>query len=61
MLSMPVFAGAALDDFAVALTIRVCLCIYSSILLRVPIVMWIGVRREDLVKPVKERKQEAAV
>ena len=61
MLSMFLFGGAALDYFAVVLTIRICLCIYSSILVMAPIVMWIGGRREDLVKPVKERKQEAVV
>jgi hypothetical protein len=26
-----------------------------------PLVMWLGVRREDLVKPIKDRKQEAVV
>jgi hypothetical protein len=31
------------------------------VLVMAPIVMWLGVRREDLVKPVKDRKQEAVV
>jgi len=26
-----------------------------------PLVRWLGVRREDLVKPIKEKKEEAVV
>jgi len=61
VLSMLLFGGAALHYFAVALTIGILFGIYSSVLVMAPIVMWLGVRREDLVKPVKERKQEAVV
>jgi len=61
VLSMLLFGGAALHYFAVALTIGICFGIYSSVLVMAPIVMWLGVRREDLVKPVKDRKQEAVV
>ena len=61
VLSMLLFGGAALHFFAVALTIGICFGIYSSVLVMAPIVMWLGVRREDLVKPVKDRKQEAVV
>ncbi|HKC44313.1 MAG TPA: protein translocase subunit SecF, partial [Burkholderiales bacterium] len=61
VLSMLVFGGPALHYFALALTIGICFGIYSSVLVMAPIVMWLGVRREDLVKPVKDRKQEAVV
>ena len=61
VLSMLLFGGAALHYFAVALTIGICFGIYSSVLVMAPIVMWLGVRREYLVKPVKDRKQEAVV
>ena len=61
VLSMLLFGGAALHYFALALTIGICFGIYSSVLVMAPIVMWLGVRREDLVKPVKDRKQEAVV
>jgi preprotein translocase subunit SecF len=61
VLSMLLFGGAALHYFAVALTIGICFGIYSSVLVMAPLVMWLGVRREDLVKPVKDRKQEAVV
>ena len=61
VLAMFVFGGAALHYFALALTIGICFGIYSSVLVMAPLVMWLGVRREDLVKPVRERKDEAVV
>jgi preprotein translocase subunit SecF len=61
VLSMLIFGGPALHYFAVALTIGICFGIYSSVLVMAPLIMWLGVRREDLVKPVKDRKQEAVV
>jgi preprotein translocase subunit SecF len=59
--SMLVFGGPALHYFALALTIGICFGIYSSVLVMAPLVRWLGVRREDLVKPIKERKEEAVV
>jgi len=59
--SMLVFGGPALHYFALALTIGICFGIYSSVLVMAPIVRWLGIRREDLVKPIKEKKQEAVV
>jgi preprotein translocase subunit SecF len=61
VLSMLLFGGPALHYFALALTIGILFGIYSSVLVMAPLVRWLGVRREDLVKPVKERKQEAVV
>jgi preprotein translocase subunit SecF len=61
VLSMLMFGGPALHYFALALTIGICFGIYSSVLVMAPLVRWLGVKREDLVKPVKERKQEAVV
>jgi preprotein translocase subunit SecF len=61
VLSMLLFGGPALHYFAVALTIGICFGIYSSVLVMAPLVMWLGVRREDLIKPIKDRKQEAVV
>jgi preprotein translocase subunit SecF len=61
VLAMMLFGGAALHYFAVALTIGILFGIYSSVLVMAPIVRWLGVRREDLVKPLKERKDEAVV
>jgi preprotein translocase subunit SecF len=61
VLSMLLFGGPALHYFAVALTIGICFGIYSSVLVMAPLVRWLRVKREDLVKPVKDRKQEAVV
>src|SRR5262245_3508568 len=59
--SMLVFGGPALHYFALALTIGICFGIYSSVLVMAPLVRWLGVKREDLVKPIKEKKEEAVV
>ena len=59
--SMLVFGGPALHYFALALTIGICFGIYSSVLVMAPLVRWLGVRREDLVKPIREKKEEAVV
>ena len=61
VLAMLIFGGAALHYFAVALTIGILFGIYSSVLVMAPLVRWLGVRREDLVRPIKERKEEAVV
>ncbi|HTT39219.1 MAG TPA: protein translocase subunit SecF [Burkholderiales bacterium] len=52
--------GETLFYFALALTIGILFGIYSSVLVASPIVMWLGVTREDLVKPERP-KQEAVV
>ncbi len=60
VLSMLFFGGATLHGFALALTIGILFGIYSSVLVASPLVMWLGVSRENLVKPVKH-KEEAIV
>ena len=52
--SMLLFGGETLHYFALALTIGICFGIYSSVLVASPIVMWLRVSREDLVKPEKK-------
>ncbi len=59
--SMLIFGGQALHYFALALTIGICFGIYSSVLVMAPIVRWLDVKREDLVKPIKGKKEEAVV
>jgi preprotein translocase subunit SecF len=54
VLSIFFFGGETLHYFSLALTIGICFGIYSSVLVMAPLVMWLGVSREDLVKP--ERK-----
>ena len=58
--SMLIFGGDTLHYFALALTIGILFGIYSSVLVASPLVMWLGVTREDLVKPEK-KKEEAVV
>ncbi|CAB1370041.1 protein translocase subunit SecF [Denitratisoma oestradiolicum] len=58
--SMLIFGGEALHYFALALTIGILFGIYSSVLVASPLVMWLGVSREQFVKP-KVEKQEAVV
>jgi preprotein translocase subunit SecF len=58
--SMLIFGGDTLFYFALALTIGILFGIYSSVLVASPIVMWLGVTREDLIKPEK-KKEEAVV
>jgi preprotein translocase subunit SecF len=53
--SMLIFGGAALHYFALALTIGILFGIYSSVLVASPLVMWMGVSREQFIKPKKER------
>ena len=48
--SMLFFGGEVLHNFALALTIGICFGIYSSVLVASPLVMWLGITREDLVK-----------
>lgn len=50
VLSMLLFGGATLHYFAIALTIGILFGIYSSIFVAAGIAMWLGVKREDLVK-----------
>jgi preprotein translocase subunit SecF len=50
VLSMLLFGGPTLHYFALALTIGICFGIYSSVFVAAAIAMWLGVKREDLVK-----------
>ena len=61
VLSMLFFGGEALFYFALALTIGIVFGIYSSVLVASPIVMWLGVSREDFIKPEKKEGEEAEV
>jgi preprotein translocase subunit SecF len=54
VLSILFFGGETLHYFAQALAIGICFGIYSSALVMASLVMWLGVSREDLVKPEKK-------
>jgi preprotein translocase subunit SecF len=51
VLAMLFFGGETLHYFALALTIGICFGIYSSVLVMAPLIRWLGVSRENLVKP----------
>ena len=54
VLSMLFFGGETLHYFAMALTIGICFGIYSSVFVAAAIAMWLGISREDMVKPIKK-------
>jgi preprotein translocase subunit SecF len=56
VLSMLLFGGETLHYFAMALTIGICFGIYSSVFVAAAIAMWLGLQREDLIKPLKKDK-----
>ncbi len=58
VLSIFFFGGETLHFFSLALAIGICFGIYSSVLVMAPLVRWLGVSREDLVKPEKKKGPE---
>ncbi len=56
VLSMLLFGGATLHYFALALTIGILFGIYSSVFVAAAIAMWLGVKREDLVKAAPRKE-----
>jgi preprotein translocase subunit SecF len=56
VLAMFFFGGEALHNFALALTIGIVFGIYSSVLVASPILLWLGVSRQDLM--VKKESAE---
>jgi preprotein translocase subunit SecF len=55
VLSMLFLGGPTLHYFALALTIGICFGIYSSVFVAAALAMWLGVKREDMIKPVKDK------
>ncbi len=58
VLSMLLFGGATLHYFAMALTIGILFGIYSSVFVAAAIAMWLGIKREDLIKSGGNKKDE---
>jgi preprotein translocase subunit SecF len=50
VLAMLLFGGPTLYYFALALTIGILFGIYSSVFVAAALAMWLGIRREDLIK-----------
>ena len=57
VLAMLLFGGPTLHYFALALTIGILFGMYSSVFVAAAVAMWLGVKREDLIKPVKEKDE----
>ena len=57
-LAMLIFGGPALHYFALALTIGILFGVYSSVFVAAAIARYLGVKREDLVKPQKKEDQQ---
>jgi preprotein translocase subunit SecF len=58
VLSMLLFGGATLHYFAMALTIGILFGIYSSVFVAAAIAMWLGIKREDLVKSTARKDED---
>ena len=58
VLSMLIFGGPTLFYFALALTIGILFGIYSSVFVAAAIAMWLGIKREDLVKVTSTAKKD---
>ena len=58
VLSMFFFGGPTLHYFSLALTIGICFGIYSSCFVAASVAMWLGVKREDLVKAAPAKKDD---
>ncbi|KDB73918.1 export membrane protein SecF [Bordetella bronchiseptica B20-10725633] len=61
VLAMLFFGGPTLHYFSLALTIGIWFGIYSSVFVAAALAMWMGVKREDLVKPVKKDGDEVEI
>jgi len=58
VLSMLLFGGQTLHYFAMALTIGILFGIYSSVFVAAAIAMWLGIKREDLVKSSGKKEED---
>lgn len=56
VLSMLLFGGEVLHNFALALTIGILFGIYSSVLVACPIAMYLGVNRANLMSDVEKKE-----
>jgi preprotein translocase subunit SecF len=57
--TMLLFGGPALHNFALALTLGIVFGVYSSVFVAAAIAMYLGVQRSDLVRQVKEERPVA--
>ena len=58
VLSMLLFGGPTLFYFALALTIGILFGVYSSVFVAASIAMWLGIKREDLIKSGAKKDED---
>jgi len=58
VLSMLLFGGPTLHYFALALTIGILFGIYSSVFVAAAIAMWLGIKRDDLVRSMGRKDED---
>jgi preprotein translocase subunit SecF len=56
--TMLIFGGQALHYFALALTIGILFGIYSSVLVASPLVMWLGAKRDQFIRPARKGRRD---
>lgn len=54
LIALALLGGEIIHNFAIALLIGVCIGTYSSIYVASPIVLILGINKEDLILPIKE-------
>jgi len=58
--TMLLFGGPALHNFALALTLGILFGVYSSVFVAAALAKYFGVKRSDLVRPIKDEQRAVA-
>ncbi|MEK9778435.1 MAG: protein translocase subunit SecF, partial [Methylophilaceae bacterium] len=61
VISMLIFGGEILNNFALALTIGILFGIYSSIMVGCPLAMWLGTNQNNLAISQENKKNEREI
>ena len=61
VISMLIFGGEILNNFALALTIGILFGIYSSIMVGCPLAMWLGTNQSNLARTEDPKKKEPEI
>ena len=61
VISMLIFGGEILNNFAIALTIGILFGIYSSIMVGCPLAMWLGTNQSNLARTEDPKKKELEI
>ena len=61
VISMLIFGGEILNNFAIALTIGILFGIYTSIMVGCPLAMWLGTNQSNLARTEDPKKKELEI